>query len=90
MPPGGSGYSQGVLLFAEDSRHAVLLIANMTYPEAPGKYQAWLWRSGQLVRMGEVDVNRLGWGIKTLYHPQESVLRFDKVFLRKLGPNTNG
>jgi len=68
----------------------VLLIANMTYPEAPGQYQAWLWRSGQRVRMGEVDVNRLGWGIMTLYHPQESVLRFDKVFLRKLGPNTNG
>jgi len=90
MPPGGNGDPQGVLLFAEDSRHAVLLIANMSYPEAPGKYQVWLWRSGQRVRMGEVDVNQRGWGILALYYPQESVLRFDKVFLRKPGLDTNG
>ena len=90
VPPGGDGIPQGVLLFAEDSRHAVLLIANMTHPEPPASYQVWLWRPDQRVRMGEVKVNSGGWGEMTLYYPQESVLRFEKVFLRKSGPDTNG
>lgn len=90
MPPGGTGDPQGVLLFAEDSRHAVLLIANMKFPEAPAKYQVWLRRPGQRVRLGEVDVNHRGWGTMALYYPQESVLLFEKVFLRKPMPNTNG
>ena len=90
VPPGEDGDPQGVLLFAEDSRHGVLLIANMAHPEPPASYQVWLWRPDQRVRMGEVWVNSLGWGEMPLYYPPESVLRFEKVFLRKSGPDTNG
>ena len=87
MPPGGEGDHQGVLLFAEDSRRAVLLVANMTQPNGSSGYQVWLWRPQERVRMGELDIDSNGMGSMALYHPHESVLRFEKVFLSRSAPD---
>ena len=80
-PPQGTGKSHGVLLVADDGRHAILMVVGM--PEtAPAKgYQVWLLRPGQGLRMGQVDVDSTGWGSKNLYLP-EPLFRFDRVELR--------
>ena len=87
MPPSGEGDHQGVLLFAEDSRRAVLLVANMNQPNGSTGYHVWLWRPDERVRMGELNIDSNGRGAMTLYHPNESVLGFEKVFLSKSAPD---
>lgn len=81
-PPGGGAEPQGVLLLAEDSRHAILLVSGM--PQAfPARYHVWLLRPDQRVRMGQVQVDASGWGAMSFYYPPESVLRFDRLVLSR-------
>ena len=82
-PPGGGSVPQGVLLLAEDSRHAILLVSGMTQEPMPASYQVWLLRPDQRVRMGVVQVDSSGWGAMSIYYPEESVLRFDKLVLSR-------
>ena len=84
-PPGGGKEPQGVLLVAEDSRHAILLVSGMAQESSPASYQVWLLRTDQRVRMGQVEVDSTGWGTLSFYYPPESVLRFDKVVLSRAG-----
>lgn len=82
-PPGGAGNPQGVLLLAEDSRHAILLVSGMPPEPLPTGYDVWLLRPDQRVRMGQVKVDSSGWGTMSFYYPPESVLRFDQVVLSR-------
>ncbi len=82
-PPGGGEGPQGVLLVAEDSRHAILLVSGMSQSQVPTSYHVWLLRPDQRVRMGQVEVDSTGWGTMSFYYPPESVLRFDKVVLSR-------
>ena len=86
-PPDGSGEPQGVLLLAEDSRHAILFVAGMAQEPFPSSYHVWLLKPDQRVRMGELQVDSSGWGTMSFYYPPESVLRFDKVVLSRDGVN---
>ena len=82
-PPGGVGDPQGVLLLAEDSRHAILLVSGMPQSPFATSYHVWLLRPDQRVLMGQVQVDSTGWGTMSFYYPPESVLRFDKVVLSR-------
>jgi len=82
VPPGG-GDPQGVLLLADDSRRAILLVSGMPKVPFPASYNVWLLRPDQRVRMGQVQVDSSGWGIMSFYYPPESVLRFDRVVLSR-------
>lgn len=84
-PPEGAGDHQGVMLLAEDSRHAILLVSGMEQASSTTTYDVWLLRADQRVRMGKVEVDSSGWGTLNLYHPTESVLGFDKVVLSQDG-----
>ena len=74
-----------VLLLAEDSRHAILLVSGMPQVPFPASYHVWLLRPDQRVRMGQVQVDSSGWGAMSFFYPPESVLRFDKVVLSRYG-----
>ena len=89
LPPGGEGVQQGVLLVAEDSRRAVLLVANMAQPNGQRGYHVWLWRPDERVRMGEMYIDSQGHGSMALYYPNESVLGFEKVFLSMPSPDND-
>ena len=80
-PPQGNGKSQGVLLVADDGRHAILMVAGMQ-ETAPGTgYQVWVLRPGEGLRMGQLEVDSTGWGAKDLFLP-EPLFQFDRVELR--------
>ena len=79
-PPQGNGESQGVLLVADDGRHAILIVVGMQ-ETAPGTgYQVWLLRPGEGLPMGQVEVDSTGWGAKNLYLT-EPLFRFERVVL---------
>ena len=80
-PPQGAGDSRGVLLVADNGRHAILMVVGMQ-ETAPAKgYQVWLLRPGEGLHMGQVEVDSTGWGTKDLYL-NEPLFRFDRVELR--------
>ena len=83
-PPRGGGKSQGVLLVADDGRHAILMVAGMPETATGTAYQVWVLRPGQGLRMGQLEVDSTGWGAKDLYLP-EPLFRFEKVELRPMG-----
>ena len=80
-PPQGAGESRGVLLVADNGRHAILMVAGMQETAPTAGYQVWLLRPGEGLRMGQVKVDATGWGTKQLYLP-EPLFRFDRVELR--------
>ena len=86
-PPRGDGKSQGVLLVADDGRHAILMVAGMPQTATGAAYQVWVLRPGQGLRMGQLEVDSSGWGAKDLYLP-EPLFRFEKVELRPMGTGT--
>ena len=80
-PPQGVGESRGVLLVADNGRHAIVMVVGMQETAPTKGYQVWLLRPGEGLHMGQVDVDSTGWGTKDLYLP-EPLFRFDRVELR--------
>ncbi len=79
--PGNGGDPKGVMVLADDSRKCVLLISNMQGHGPSTSFHVWLSRPDQRVRMGEISVDSKGWGMMNLFHPYESMLEFEKVYL---------
>lgn len=79
-PSRSSSRSGGILLVAHDGRRAMLMVSGMEELEPPSSYQVWLMRQGQRTWVGQLKVDRSGWGAVDL-HPTETVFEFDKLQL---------
>jgi len=78
--PTNNGNSGGILLVADDGRHAMLMVTGMRELEPPSSYEVWLVRPDRSEWAGQLKVDSKGWGAVEL-HPPQSLFDFDMVRL---------